>query len=202
MIPEPRGNRTPAAWLKHSWPASSLCLEGLPAQCRLILQCRTVVSVFSVRPADAFSPGLLLSIATAGVSQVCASSRLMSALENLYDRKLLARFVIDEAHCVSQVKPPLVFRNAKRLSWSILLCYTYILFFNQWGHDFRQDYKRLNMLRKKFHSVPMMALTATANPRVQKDIQNQLEMLKPQVWVAQQVSETVCLCHRNLEWKT
>ncbi|XP_059679968.1 recQ-like DNA helicase BLM [Gavia stellata] len=85
--------------------------------------------------------------------KVCASSRLMSALENLYDRKLLARFVIDEAHCVSQ-----------------------------WGHDFRQDYKRLNMLRKKFRSVPMMALTATANPRVQKDIQNQLEMLKPQVF--------------------
>ncbi|NXS63897.1 BLM protein, partial [Brachypteracias leptosomus] len=85
--------------------------------------------------------------------KVCASSRLMSTLENLYDRKLLARFVIDEAHCVSQ-----------------------------WGHDFRQDYKRLNMLRKKFCSVPMMALTATANPRVQKDIQNQLEMLKPQVF--------------------
>ncbi|KFV11823.1 hypothetical protein N339_10274, partial [Pterocles gutturalis] len=85
--------------------------------------------------------------------KVCASSRLMSALENLYDRKLLSRFVIDEAHCVSQ-----------------------------WGHDFRPDYKRLNMLRKRFRSVPMMALTATANPRVQKDIQNQLEMLKPQVF--------------------
>ncbi|OXB62824.1 hypothetical protein ASZ78_008042 [Callipepla squamata] len=85
--------------------------------------------------------------------KVCASTRLLSALENLYDRKLLARFVIDEAHCVSQ-----------------------------WGHDFRKDYKRLSMLRKKFHSVPMMALTATANPRVQKDIQNQLEMLKPQVF--------------------
>lgn len=37
------------------------------------------------------------------------------------------------------------------------------------------------MLRKKFHSIPMMALTATANLRVQKDILNQLEMLKPQV---------------------
>ncbi|NXN15878.1 BLM protein, partial [Indicator maculatus] len=85
--------------------------------------------------------------------KVCASSRLMSALENLYDRKLLERFVIDEAHCVSQ-----------------------------WGHDFRPDYKRLNVLRKKFRSVPMMALTATANPRVQKDIQNQLEMLRPQVF--------------------
>ncbi|KFZ46975.1 hypothetical protein N321_03648, partial [Antrostomus carolinensis] len=85
--------------------------------------------------------------------KVCASSRLMSALENLYDRRLLSRFVIDEAHCVSQ-----------------------------WGHDFRQDYKRLNMLRRRFRAVPMMALTATANPRVQKDIQNQLEMLKPQVF--------------------
>ncbi|NXQ32016.1 BLM protein, partial [Alaudala cheleensis] len=85
--------------------------------------------------------------------KVCASSRLMSALENLYNRKLLARFVIDEAHCVSQ-----------------------------WGHDFRQDYKRLNALRRRFRSVPMMALTATANPRVQKDILNQLEMLTPQVF--------------------
>uniref|UniRef100_A0A452GZ78 ATP-dependent DNA helicase n=1 Tax=Gopherus agassizii TaxID=38772 RepID=A0A452GZ78_9SAUR len=85
--------------------------------------------------------------------KVCSSGRLISALKNLYERDLLARFVIDEAHCVSQ-----------------------------WGHDFRQDYKRLNMLRQKFPSVPMMALTATANPRVQKDILNQLEMLKPQVF--------------------
>uniref|UniRef100_A0A8C6XZ99 RecQ-like DNA helicase BLM n=1 Tax=Naja naja TaxID=35670 RepID=A0A8C6XZ99_NAJNA len=85
--------------------------------------------------------------------KVCSSARLMSALENLYQRQLLARFVIDEAHCVSQ-----------------------------WGHDFRQDYKRLNMLRKKFSLVPMMALTATANPRVQKDILNQLEMHQPQVF--------------------
>ncbi|XP_029139155.1 Bloom syndrome protein [Protobothrops mucrosquamatus] len=85
--------------------------------------------------------------------KVCSSGQLMSALENLYQRQLLARFVIDEAHCVSQ-----------------------------WGHDFRQDYKRLNMLRKKFSLVPMMALTATANPRVQKDILNQLEMHQPQVF--------------------
>ncbi len=36
-------------------------------------------------------------------SQVCASGRMISALQNLYERGLLARFVIDEAHCVSQV---------------------------------------------------------------------------------------------------
>ncbi|XP_021120505.1 Bloom syndrome protein isoform X2 [Heterocephalus glaber] len=85
--------------------------------------------------------------------KVCASNRLISTLENLYERKLLARFVIDEAHCVSQ-----------------------------WGHDFRQDYKRMNMLRQKFPSVPMMALTATANPRVQTDILTQLKILRPQVF--------------------
>ncbi|XP_077728479.1 recQ-like DNA helicase BLM isoform X1 [Canis aureus] len=85
--------------------------------------------------------------------KVCASNRLLSTLENLYERKLLARFVIDEAHCVSQ-----------------------------WGHDFRQDYKRMNMLRQKFPSVPVMALTATANPRVQKDILTQLKILQPQVF--------------------
>ncbi|XP_053437909.1 recQ-like DNA helicase BLM isoform X3 [Nycticebus coucang] len=85
--------------------------------------------------------------------KVCASNRLISTLENLYERKLLARFVIDEAHCVSQ-----------------------------WGHDFRQDYKRMNMVRQKFPSVPVMALTATANPRVQKDILTQLKILRPQVF--------------------
>lgn len=85
--------------------------------------------------------------------KVSASNRLVSALVNLYERKLLARFVIDEAHCVSQ-----------------------------WGHDFRPDYKRLNELRQKFPSTPMMALTATATPRVQKDILNQLKMLRPQVF--------------------
>ncbi|KAM9854770.1 recQ-like DNA helicase BLM [Aulostomus maculatus] len=85
--------------------------------------------------------------------KVSASNRLISALQNLYERGLLARFVIDEAHCVSQ-----------------------------WGHDFRPDYKKLNELRQKFPKVPMMALTATATPRVQKDILNQLNMTHPQVF--------------------
>lgn len=85
--------------------------------------------------------------------KVSASNKLISALHNLYERGLLARFVIDEAHCVSQ-----------------------------WGHDFRPDYKKLHELRQKFPKVPMMALTATATPRVQKDILNQLNMTRPQVF--------------------
>ncbi|KAA0714904.1 Bloom syndrome protein -like protein [Triplophysa tibetana] len=85
--------------------------------------------------------------------KVSASGRMISALKNLYERGLLARFVIDEAHCVSQ-----------------------------WGHDFRPDYKRLHELRRMFPKVPIMALTATATPRVQKDILNQLAMTRPQVF--------------------
>lgn len=85
--------------------------------------------------------------------KVSASHKLISALQNLYERGLLCRFVIDEAHCVSQ-----------------------------WGHDFRPDYKKLHELRQKFPKVPMIALTATATPRVQKDILNQLNMTRPQVF--------------------
>jgi superfamily II DNA helicase RecQ len=52
------------------------------------------------------------------------SSQLLDALLSLYNRGKLARFVIDEAHCVSQ-----------------------------WGHDFRPDYKKLSVLRQKFPKV-------------------------------------------------
>lgn len=65
----------------------------------------------------------------------------------MYNRGTLARIVIDEAHCVST-----------------------------WGHDFRPDYKRLGELKKRFPNVPMMALTATANPRVRADVTHQLQI--------------------------
>ncbi len=52
----------------------------------------------------------------------------------------------------------------------------------QWGHDFRPDYKKLKVLRDNFPDVPMMALTATAAPRVRKDILNQLGMGNDTKW--------------------
>ncbi|KAL0125423.1 hypothetical protein PUN28_004506 [Cardiocondyla obscurior] len=82
--------------------------------------------------------------------KISASQKFCSILTALYERELLTRFVIDEAHCVSQ-----------------------------WGHDFRPDYKKLRYLRDNFPKVPIMALTATATPRVRTDILHQLVMTKP-----------------------
>ena len=56
-------------------------------------------------------------------------------------------FAIDEAHCISE-----------------------------WGHDFRPEYRRLRPIIEKLGSVPVMALTATATPKVQQDIQKNLGM--------------------------
>lgn len=77
------------------------------------------------------------------------SAALISIFKQLYKRNLLTRFVIDEAHCVSM-----------------------------WGSDFRPDYRRLGVLRDQFPDVPIMALTATAPPKVRDDIYRQLQMNK------------------------
>lgn len=65
---------------------------------------------------------------------------MIDLFKSLHQRNLLARIVIDEAHCVSQ-----------------------------WGHDFRPDYKALGEVRKQFRGVPVMALTATATENVRID---------------------------------
>lgn len=71
-------------------------------------------------------------------------------LESLYKRNMIARFVIDEAHCITM-----------------------------WGKsDFRKSYRKLSIIRKKFPAVPIMALTATAPPEVRIDIQELLNMDK------------------------
>uniref|UniRef100_A0A2A4K5Y0 RecQ-like DNA helicase BLM n=1 Tax=Heliothis virescens TaxID=7102 RepID=A0A2A4K5Y0_HELVI len=79
--------------------------------------------------------------------KISNSPKFQSMLSALYSRGKLARFVIDEAHCVSQ-----------------------------WGHDFRPDYKRLSILRTLFPTTNIIALTATATPRVRMDILHQLQV--------------------------
>jgi len=62
-------------------------------------------------------------------------------------------FAIDEAHCISE-----------------------------WGHDFRPEYRRLRTIFSEIQKAPIIALTATATPKVQHDIQKNLNMLDATVF--------------------
>ena len=72
--------------------------------------------------------------------QLVNGGGLNDVLRGLAERRLLARFIIDEAHCVST-----------------------------WGHSFRADYKALGVLRQRYPRVPIVALTATATEKVKSD---------------------------------
>ena len=104
---------------------------------------------------------------------------MQSALTQLASFKMLSRFVIDEAHCISQVRRFAIISASVAPSCSLLCVTTPV----QWGHDFRPDYKRLSQLPERFPGVPIMALTATATPRVQTDILHQLRIKDPKWWV-------------------
>lgn len=64
-------------------------------------------------------------------------------------------FAIDEAHCISE-----------------------------WGHDFRPEYRNLKHIINKIGDAPVIALTATATPKVQEDIQKTLGMQNAKVYKA------------------
>ena len=81
--------------------------------------------------------------------------RLLNEINFLLKDICISLFAIDEAHCISQ-----------------------------WGHDFRPEYTRLNILREQFPQVPIVALTATADKITRQDILKQLSMRDPQVFIS------------------
>ncbi|ADQ79999.1 ATP-dependent DNA helicase RecQ [Paludibacter propionicigenes WB4] len=62
-------------------------------------------------------------------------------------------YAVDEAHCISE-----------------------------WGHDFRPEYRRIRPIINDIGAAPLIALTATATPKVQHDIQKNLGMLNATVF--------------------
>jgi len=65
-------------------------------------------------------------------------------------------FAVDEAHCISE-----------------------------WGHDFRPEYRRLREMMEQINpAAPVIALTATATPKVQSDILKNLGLREPQIYIS------------------
>ena len=81
--------------------------------------------------------------------------RLLLELPYLIRDMKISLFAVDEAHCISQ-----------------------------WGHDFRPEYAQLGMLRETFPGIPIVALTATADRLTREDIQRQLHLSAPEVFVS------------------
>ena len=73
--------------------------------------------------------------------------KLLTEIPYLLSHIHISLFAIDEAHCISQ-----------------------------WGHDFRPEYAQLGQLRERFPTVPIMALTATADRITRHDIITQLKL--------------------------
>lgn len=71
---------------------------------------------------------------------IVKSDRTKAMLKVMYDNEMIARFVIDEAHCVSS-----------------------------WGHDFRKDYYELGVLRDQYENVRIVALTGQYNMHIDKN---------------------------------
>jgi ATP-dependent DNA helicase RecQ len=80
---------------------------------------------------------------------------LNSVIPHIYERVGISTITVDEAHCVSE-----------------------------WGHDFRPEYRQLLHLRLRYPNIPIMALTATATPRVRQDIIQQLGLRDPNVHIS------------------
>ncbi len=79
---------------------------------------------------------------------------------------------VDEAHCISQ-----------------------------WGYDFRPSYLKIQLLRELLPDVPVLALTATATPKVVEDIQEKLTFRKKNVLRKSYFRENLIYIVRNVEDK-
>lgn len=81
----------------------------------------------------------------------------LSKEENIeFLQKVNVSFIaIDEAHCISE-----------------------------WGHDFRPEYRKIKTMIGQLGDMPVIALTATATPKVQLDIQKNLQMEEADVFIS------------------
>lgn len=94
---------------------------------------------------------------TGSVKLLYVAPESLNKEENIsFLQKVNISFVaIDEAHCISE-----------------------------WGHDFRPEYRKIKTMIAQLGEMPIIALTATATPKVQLDIQKNLQMEEADVFIS------------------
>ncbi len=97
-------------------------------------------------------------IATGKTKMLFIAPETLTKDENIefFQKSNISFVAVDEAHCISE-----------------------------WGHDFRPEYRRIqSMISAIGDNIPIIALTATATPKVQTDIVKSLEMTDPNVFIS------------------
>ena len=84
--------------------------------------------------------------------ETLTKSQVFCLLKQLHSAGALTLLAVDEAHCISS-----------------------------WGHDFRPKYRALGAVKTQLPGLPIIALTATATPRVLTDISSALRLQRPSV---------------------
>lgn len=108
----------------------------------------------SLTPREAANVTSLLKKGLLDLLYVAPERLMMPHFLTELDSCKIALFAIDEAHCVSQ-----------------------------WGHDFRPEYLKLDILKERFPSVPRIALTATADKTTREEIKKRLHLLNAHTFI-------------------
>ena len=109
----------------------------------------------SLEAGEAFDVERQLRAGELDLLYVAPERLLTGRFLDLLAQARIALFAIDEAHCVSQ-----------------------------WGHDFRPEYRQLDVLHERWPEVPRIALTATADPRTREEIAERLGLVQAQRFVS------------------
>ena len=97
-------------------------------------------------------------LTTGKTKMLFVAPETMTKQENLdfFNGLKISFFAVDEAHCISE-----------------------------WGHDFRPEYRRLREMMDEIDSnIPVLAVTATATPKVQSDIVKNLGLRNPNIFIS------------------
>lgn len=109
----------------------------------------------TLSPQEVWQTELALSRGELDLLYVAPERLLQERTLDLLHASKIALFAIDEAHCVAQ-----------------------------WGHDFRADYLKLDILQRAFPQVPRIALTATADVRTRAEIITRLGLEQAQQFIS------------------